>query len=593
MAKAPILALAAILLVPLGSGCLTDSGPEGSFVDVADEAGIDLTVDANTGDRAHPIIVMGGGIAVGDVNGDDWPDFYVAENGPNGLFINQGDGTFREATKAWGVVDRGAGRAPVFFDYDNDDDLDLFVGSMVTPSRLYRNDGDRFTDVTEQAGVGLRAPVFNVAVGDYDQDKDLDLFAGLYHDPRSGRPMAYAAATDGVQNVLFRNEGNGTFTNVADEVGLTATRWTLASAFEDVDLDGDLDLYVVNDFGWDALYINQNGTFVDRGPEMNVVTNRNGMGVDFFDHDGDGDLDIYVTNIFVPDTEVPTFTGNVLYENRGGGTYEEVASQAGVANALWSWDGEALDAESDGDMDLYVVDGFVTRTDWDLFYDGEFRVMSEEEWRERGGMGTPVVTRYNDTHLLYVAPETLPEGMDVRSRDVQRMVSQAANQPNRFFFNDGSGSFTDRASEVSATLTGDGRAIATVDYDRDGDLDVITTNAHENVHLLENRLQQGHWLKLDLDPGPERPHTAVGARVEVVAGDRTHVRTVRSAYGFMSQSSSIVHVGLGETTQVDEISIRWPWGQRTVLEDVAADQRLTVTPDGIQATSGPVTAAST
>lgn len=327
------------------------------------------------------------GIAIGDVNGDGLDDVYVAMGTglPNQLLIQQADGTVRdtamEANVAWLDDTKGV----ILADMDNDGDADLLcaIGPSIV---LCHNDG------TGSFGkfVSMRAPTaasfYSLSVADYDLDGDLDIYGCRYVKLRYGVsiPMPFHDANNGPSNHLLRNDGGGVFVDVTSEVGLSAgnTRFSLAATWADYDDDGDVDLYVANDFGRNNLYRNDGGTFVDVAAVAGVEDQAAGMGASWSDFDLDGDLDLYVSNMFSSAGRriayQPAFMkgadasarsgaqrhslGNSLFANNGAGGFSDVSDEAGVRMGRWAWGAKFVDVNNDGWDDIVVPNGFLTNT---------------------------------------------------------------------------------------------------------------------------------------------------------------------------------------------------------------------------------------
>lgn len=332
------------------------------------------------------------GLAVADIDGDGQEDFYVCQPAglPNRLFRSRGEGSFAEVSHEAGVdaLDRSSGA--LFFDYDNDGDPDLLVAG--TELLLFRNNGRGAFVFQDPAHVGLtpakqEKTVFTSAcVADYNRDGWLDIYVCSYawQVGESGYrlPIPYHDANNGSPNFLFRNNGDGTFTDVTEEtgVGQNNTRFSFACSWADYDRNGWPDLYVANDFGRNNLYRNQEGRFQDVAAEAGVEDIGAGMSVAWGDYDNDGWLDLYVGNMYstagLRTTMQPTFKpksaggvhkffrrhakGNTLFRNRGDGSFEDVTGQAGVAMGRWAWSSNFFDLDLDGLEDIFITNGYIT-----------------------------------------------------------------------------------------------------------------------------------------------------------------------------------------------------------------------------------------
>jgi hypothetical protein len=328
----------------------------------------------NDGFRAH-------GVTVGDVNQDGLLDVLTTGVLGNRLFLNEWEGRFRDVSDETLVGYSRDGTGALFLDYDNDGDLDIFLAAVGEQSLLQnqlRPTGElQFLDVSGQAGVDRRAVGFSVAAADVNNDGWTDIYVTSYNLYGQVMPNSWSKATTGTPNLLFIHQGNGRFREEAIGWQVADTRWGYAAAFADVDADGRQDLYVANDFGENALFVNQGDHFRDEAVERGVVDPGNGMGVSFGDYDNDGDLDLHVTNMSstagnrilkrlmpdaTPDGEVlkKLAAGNSLFENQGDGTFRNVAQRAGGFGAGWAYGGGFFDLDNDGWEDTFSVNGFVS-----------------------------------------------------------------------------------------------------------------------------------------------------------------------------------------------------------------------------------------
>ena len=322
------------------------------------------------------------GAAAADVNLDGLVDVFVTGLTENYLYLNQGDGRFRNAAAESGTQVLPRVTAPLFVDVDNDGDPDLFLSSPDTSVLLENRlipDGDlRFQDVSLRAGVGLQHAVgFSVVAGDVNRDGWPDVYVASYNHYGRVMPNAWHRATNGTPNLLFVNDGTGGFREAAADWGVADGRWSYAAQFVDVDEDGDQDLYVANDFGENGLFLNRGDRFEDAAERLGVLDPGNGMGVSFGDYDNDGDLDLHVTNMSstagnrilrrlfpaAPPRDhvlVKLASGNSLYENMGGGRFRNVTDATGGFSAGWAWGGGFFDFDNDGWEDLFTPNGFIS-----------------------------------------------------------------------------------------------------------------------------------------------------------------------------------------------------------------------------------------
>ncbi len=484
----------------------------------------------------------GGGVAAADVDGDGLDDLFFAGGRRDRLYRNLGGLRFADVTGTSGLgTPDEESKAGYFVDYDNDGDQDLFVTQVRAPNRLFRNRGDgTFEDVTVEAGLPRRADLASHSATwfDFDRDGFLDLYVGNFGDWLGGaRPLNGENSRNGQPDLLYRNDGHGRFEDITERAGAGDPGWTHAVSHLDANGDGWQDVYVANDFGEDRLLLNQRGVrLVDGSPEALRQRYFHAMGVGFTDANGDGVEDIYVSNITMyvfPHRYLRTGSTVLLPIDRrtvpgarmvegqlflvsGGESFtaqEESWFEQTPEGCGWAWDADFFDFDNDGFEDLYVVNGREPH----LGYDRERKVLYKQ-W----------------------------EG---RFQDVSR----------------GSG----------ADFPANSRGAVHADLDRDGDLDIVVTNYHERPVLLRNNLQRHNWVEVDLRGAA--PHDAVGARVELRAGGRTQLRTVRGGSGFLSKEPFRLHFGLGESESIDRIEVVWPGGRRQTLRSPTINGRLVIT----------------
>ncbi len=329
------------------------------------------------------------GSAAADVDGDGLWDVFHPSDGRNFLYLANESGTFTEEAEERGLIGPDKGTGAVFFDFDNDGDQDLFVahegwtgeeGSVMgETSKLYLNDGTGgFEMVTKDIGLGVPLVGYSVTAFDYDMDGWLDIFVCGYGRLESEHNNSWIDATNGAPNGLFRNIKGERFEEVAAAAGVRGTSWTYASAAADYDLDGDLDLYVGNDYGLNRFYQNEgDGSFKDVAEDLGLLDRGNGMGVSWGDLNNDGLLDVYVANMSSTagnrildrlkeevDEEAfeqlkKTAAGNTIFIRSADG-FEALPVEAGGVNASWAWNPVLCDFDLDGRKDIFVTNGFVT-----------------------------------------------------------------------------------------------------------------------------------------------------------------------------------------------------------------------------------------
>lgn len=348
----------------------------GGFADVTEHAGLNQPHHPRQFDNQYAALLQGyatfgAAAAVGDFDGDGLEDLFLtdaAESAPNHLYRNRGDFTFSDLAAAAGVAGGNdadnASTDALWFDADDDGDADLFLARMGR-SLLYLNQGDGTFRENAAAGFGGRLNTVAVLSFDYDGDGRLDLLLGNYSppvnvfQPESPRffPESFENADNGGGVTLYRNQGAGSFAERTSAAGLELSGWTLDLGHADADRDGDQDLYLACDFGTDRFFRNQGGgRFSDRTGAAIGTDTKKGMNADWGDYDGDGWLDVYVTNI----TEDYMREGNFLWRNNRDGTFTDVARETGSHDTGWGWAGKFLDADNDGWLDLYVANGQVS-----------------------------------------------------------------------------------------------------------------------------------------------------------------------------------------------------------------------------------------
>ncbi|MEO8258944.1 MAG: CRTAC1 family protein [Acidobacteriota bacterium] len=545
----PLLRLLFFVLTPLAAS--QSPAPERfvRFDNVAVTAGLDFRhVNGASAARHLPEIMSGGGLFF-DYDNDGWIDLFLVDGGSltdasvaararHRLYRNRGNGTFEDATARSGIQHTGYGMGACAADYDNDGWPDLYV-TNVGPNVLYHNNGGRtFTDATRTAGVGSRSFGASCAFADLDRDGDVDLFVTNYVDARvdnnifcgdtASRLRVYCHPLNfaPLQSVLYRNNGDGTFSDVSAAAGIAPRRGNgLGVVIGDYDDDGWPDIFVANDMTPNFLYHNEGrAIFKEMALAAGVALPidgkpRAGMGTDFADYNGDGRLDLFVTN---HELEMHT-----LYRNLGAGLFADTTSESRIGLETLPYVGFGtlfLDYDNDGDLDLAVVNGHVMNDS------GHFRPGAKEAQRK----------------LL--------------------------------FRNDGGGRFKEvgRQSGPGFAVEGVGRALAAGDIDNDGDLDLMVTNNGGMVDLLRNDDgPEDHSLLVRLQ-GTRSNRSAIGARVLLTAGGATQMREVKAGSSYLAQSDLRVHFGLGRTTRIDRLEIRWPDGASEVVQDVPVNQIVSV-----------------
>ena len=516
--------------------------------DVTRETGITFVHTDGSSGRRYMFEPMSAGVALFDYDGDGDTDIYFLNGAPlkgtsvdvpptNALYRNEGGFRFTDVTREAGVGDTGYGLGVAVGDYDNDGRLDLYLNNY-GPNVLYRNNGDgTFTDVTRQAGV---ANGNEVGAGanflDIDKDGRLDLFVSNYiawsydshivHN-RTGHSV-YSGPRDYPKNrnALYRNNGDGTFTDVTADSGIGAHEGAgMGTVCGDYDNDGDTDIIVGNDDWGNSLFRNDGaGRFDEVGLAAGIAYDLAGgaqssMGVACADYDNDGWLDFHVTSY---QHELAT-----LYRNLGNGLFEDVTrvsrAQAGTLPHV-TWGNGFADFDNDGDRDLFIACGHL-QDNVELYDDS---------------------TSYHARNLVLM--------------------------------NTGDGKFVNVSDQCGDGLAvkASSRGAGFDDLDNDGRIDVVILNSRREPTILRNESPRGnHWIQILLR-GAKTNRDGVGAHVTVVAGDLAQLDEVHSGQGYQSHYGLRLHFGLGRRDRVDRIEVRWVGGGTDVVENVAVDRRLTI-----------------
>ena len=534
--------------------------PVVQFTDIAPSAGITFRHTNGKTGRYYFLETVASGGGFIDYDGDGDLDLYLL-NGTaipgfepdrplsSILYRNEGDGSFTDVTDQTGVGNVGGyGMGMAVADYDNDDDDDLFVTNY-GENILYRNEGDgSFRDVTGQARLSVpQNPTFSTSAAflDYDRDGHLDLYVCVYVEfsfdtnKRCSRDgiQSYCGPDiyEGVADLLYRNNGDGTFSDVSTEAGIANPNGKgLGVVSGDYDGDGWTDIFVANDLTPDFLYRNNgDGTFTDQALLAGVAYGedgvaRAGMGVDFGDYDRSGSPDIYVTNF--------SLEPNSLHRNNGNGTFTETTFGAGVGNPtlLYLGFGTAFkDFDHDGWLDLFAANGHVI-DNISLF----------------------------DPTISYT-------------------------QTNQVFRNEGDGRFTDVSDRAGAPFQVERvhRGAAFGDVDNDGDVDILVTTVNDVPLLLRNDGigglggSGGSASLLVTTEGVRSNRNGIGARVTVVTDDERQRREIRSGYSYLAANDLRAHFGLGAYNRADSVIVDWPGGSRDVATGVEGGQWITIRED--------------
>src|SRR5262245_7785531 len=528
-------------------GAKADSSqPKVQFTDLAEKAGLTSRhVTGHPDSKEYILESTGSGLALIDYDKDGFLDIFLVngttlagfppgQEPTNHLYQNNRDGTFKDVTQKANLIRSGWGQGACVGDYDNDGNDDLFV-TYYGQNVLYRNTGKAgFVDATEKAVLLQKATRWNTGCSflDYDKDGNLDLFVANYINLDLKKSMSKASENciwKGIPvfcgpqglppgiNILYHNEGNGTFVDVSEKSGITVPRnsYSFTPLVSDYDNDGWPDIYVASDSTANILYHNErNGTFTDIGLLSGTAYNRDGkeqggMGVSAADYDGDGFFDIVKTN-FDGDT-------STLYHNNGDGSFFDATLPAGLGRHtdLVGWGTGFFDIDHAGWKDIFIVNGHIY----------------------------PEVDRYR--------------------------LERTYRQDRQIFWNSRNGKFLDISSQAGPAILDrrSSRGAAVGDLDNDGSLEIVINNMNDRPSLLKNLGEKGNCILIKT-VGKQSNRNGIGARVAVITGKHRQIDEVRSGGSYLSQNDLRLHFGLGRAVKVDRVEILWPSGKKEFFKDL-------------------------
>ncbi len=551
------------------------------FHDISEEAGIgyhSLPKEDGSPFPFRHLRLPYNGAACGDVNQDGIWDLFVSGKERNFLYLGMPGLRFQEVAGDWGVLMPADSTGSVFFDFDNDGDQDLAVAGEGhiqddgTPKgnylRLYRNDGDHFTDVSAEVGVKKYMFSYSVCVLDYDLDGYLDLYVCNYGQFGLARNNSWDQGDNGRPDALFHNLNGEKFEEVAAEVGVADDHWSFAVASADYDRDGDQDLYIAHDYARNSFFANQgDGHFKEIAAQAMAEDLGFGMGANWCDLNNDGLLDLYIANMSVPIAErilkrlnkkadgmmgmMKLSQGNTILLQQNDGSFVSAPLEMGGVRGGWAWGCAPNDFDLDGRLDVFCTNGYITRTGV-----GD---MNSYFWRHVISSSTDVSMEPSIMAKEKANNKAFTKGQAQLAKEGR---SWSGFERDKLWFNQGEAGFLDLSDISGADSIGDGRAAIAADFDNDGDLDLFLNEwSHQVMNrqkLLRNDIQATPhgFLKVHLRATMSQ-YQAVGAEVIVHTPAGPCSQVLGLGTGFLSCAPPELVFGIGEAKRA-EIEVIWP-----------------------------------
>ena len=529
-------------------------------------------------------IYTGGGVAAGDINNDGFSDLFFSGNMVSSrLYLNKGNLQFEDITESSGILNTSWGTGAVMADVNQDGWLDIYMcvsgnGSQRANLLFINNQNNTFKESAIAYGLADERQAMHASFFDYDHDDDLDLFIIT-------NPASYENNVNNIQprklngegvstDILYRNNGNNTFTDVSKEGGILVEGYSLGLAISDINNDQWPDIYISNDFiGNDILYINnQDGSFTNRAAEFFKHTSFAGMGNDIADLNNDGLVDVVELDmrpednkrqkLIIPPTGYdkfqlslrmgyePQFSRNTLQLNQGHGKFSEIAFLSGISSTDWSWSALLADYDNDGDKDLFATNGFL---------------------RDLGNMD--YITYQN----IYNTPLGTVQAKADRKLNAIKSLEGAILR-NYVFENTGDLTFLDQSEAWGMDSKGISHGAVYADLDNDGDLDLVVNNMNEMAQVYENKSNEifnRNYLRIKFK-GPDQNRDGIGAKVITYCDQQKQFMEHFLNRGYESTVDGVLHIGLDTVQVIDSLEVIWPDGKYELLKDVKTNQVLTL-----------------